>query len=280
MPYGKIIREYANTGTPEKYLTTHHERDQETQLDYRGARYYDSDIGRFLSLDPWQKKYPSWSPYCYAFNNPIMFVDPTGKGPEVAGPGGRLAKLAKKKNNEEFKKDTGRNYSENKIKRLENKIERLSHSTNHQFKENRGGTSKNANFGRGGGNSTDGNGTSKETIPDALVPTPNPGIIGPLGTSSTSISPSTLSNPIVQDKFKLFSQYVSENPTATVSVFAGQPQPAPAPDVSMSNATTIQSSLISAGVPAANIVIIPGTTAPIPPQVGVNVQATTFWVTP
>jgi hypothetical protein len=38
-PYGSILREFVNSNGPEKYLTTHHERDVETGLDYRGARY-------------------------------------------------------------------------------------------------------------------------------------------------------------------------------------------------------------------------------------------------
>ncbi len=80
-PYGKILREYVNVDK-ERYLTTQHERDQETGLDYRGARYYDSDIARFLSLDPKARKYVSWSPYNYVVGNPISFVDPSGMGPE------------------------------------------------------------------------------------------------------------------------------------------------------------------------------------------------------
>jgi RHS repeat-associated protein len=79
--YGKILREFSE-GAVEKYLTTFHERDEETGLDYRGARYYDSDIARFLSTDPWQAKYPSWSTYNYVMGNPIVFIDPTGKGPQ------------------------------------------------------------------------------------------------------------------------------------------------------------------------------------------------------
>jgi hypothetical protein len=35
-PYGKVLREYVN-GQAERYLTTQHERDQETGLDYRGS---------------------------------------------------------------------------------------------------------------------------------------------------------------------------------------------------------------------------------------------------
>ncbi|MBL7955938.1 MAG: hypothetical protein JNJ91_12935 [Flavobacteriales bacterium] len=77
-PYGSILREFVN-GQQEKYLTTHHERDVETGLDYRGARYYDSDVARFLSLDPAQAEYPSMSPYLYVGGDPISFVDPTGK---------------------------------------------------------------------------------------------------------------------------------------------------------------------------------------------------------
>ncbi len=61
-PYGKVLREFYN-GQQERYLTTQHERDEATGLDYRGARYYDSDIARFLSLDPLAKKFPSWSAY-------------------------------------------------------------------------------------------------------------------------------------------------------------------------------------------------------------------------
>ena len=76
-PYGKVLREFIKT--PEKYVTTHHQRDKETGLDYRGARFYDSDVARFLSLDPAAAEYPSLSDYCYVGNNPIAFIDPDGK---------------------------------------------------------------------------------------------------------------------------------------------------------------------------------------------------------
>ena len=80
-PYGKILREYVPT-VREKYLTTQHERDNETGLDYRGARFYDSDVARFLSLDPLAAEYPSLSDYTYVADNPIMFIDPTGMAVE------------------------------------------------------------------------------------------------------------------------------------------------------------------------------------------------------
>lgn len=80
-PYGKMLREY-DMGDGDRYLTTNHERDKETGLDYRGARYYDSDVARFLSTDPWANQYPSWSTFNYVMGNPIMLTDPTGKGVE------------------------------------------------------------------------------------------------------------------------------------------------------------------------------------------------------
>jgi RHS repeat-associated protein len=76
-PYGKILRQFIKT--PEKYVTTGHERDAETGLDYRGARFYDGDVGRFLSLDPLAAEYPSLSDYCYVAGNPMMFVDTDGQ---------------------------------------------------------------------------------------------------------------------------------------------------------------------------------------------------------
>ena len=77
-PYGKELRAYHN-GAQEKFLTTHHERDTETGLDYRGARFYDSDVARFLSLDPHAMDYPWLSDYVYVGNNPIIFIDEDGK---------------------------------------------------------------------------------------------------------------------------------------------------------------------------------------------------------
>lgn len=43
------------------------------------ARIYDSRIGRWLSLDPLASKYPGLSPYNFAVNSPILFIDPNGK---------------------------------------------------------------------------------------------------------------------------------------------------------------------------------------------------------
>ena len=54
------------------------EKDSETGYHYFGARYYNSDLSLWLSVDPMSDKYPSLSPYNYCAWNPMKIVDPDG----------------------------------------------------------------------------------------------------------------------------------------------------------------------------------------------------------
>jgi RHS repeat-associated protein len=47
------------------------------------ARIYDGRLGRWLSVDPAFSKSPSFSPYSYCFNNPIIYTDPDGEYPLI-----------------------------------------------------------------------------------------------------------------------------------------------------------------------------------------------------
>jgi len=87
-PYGELISCGASVTT---HKFTGKERDTESNLDNFGARYDSSAMGRFMSPDPLQISKQKlidpqqWNMYSYTRNNPLRFIDPTGKAIELAG---------------------------------------------------------------------------------------------------------------------------------------------------------------------------------------------------
>jgi RHS repeat-associated protein len=85
LPYGEDWVDERNTTWNSRYTFTGKEKDAETGYGYFGARYYDSGLSIWLSVDPMSDKYPSMSPYNYCANNPVILVDPDGRWIKGAG---------------------------------------------------------------------------------------------------------------------------------------------------------------------------------------------------
>jgi RHS repeat-associated protein len=79
LPFGEDYIYQRSSSWDVPYTFSGKEKDAETGYSYFGARYYDSDLSVWLSVDPLADKYPSMSPFMYVAGNPVMLVDPDGR---------------------------------------------------------------------------------------------------------------------------------------------------------------------------------------------------------
>ena len=78
LPFGEDWVDQRNASWSAPYTFSGKEKDVETGYSYFGARYYDSGLSIWLSVDPMSDNTPFATPYAYCANNPVRFVDPTG----------------------------------------------------------------------------------------------------------------------------------------------------------------------------------------------------------
>jgi RHS repeat-associated protein len=82
-PFGKFSRneKYGNTEDVARFYFTGQRYDEDTELYYYNARYYDPGLGRFISADTIVQapdNPQTLNRYAYAGNNPVNNVDPSG----------------------------------------------------------------------------------------------------------------------------------------------------------------------------------------------------------
>ena len=78
-PWGKVS--YQDGNCDPKHRFTGKELDEESGLYYYGARYYDPNLMRFVSPDPFVQEPgnpQNFNRYSYTLNNPQKYVDPSG----------------------------------------------------------------------------------------------------------------------------------------------------------------------------------------------------------
>jgi RHS repeat-associated protein len=77
------------SGSGNNYKFTGRERDSETTLDHTHFRKYSSNLGRWMSPDPWNgscraEDPQTWNRYAYVIGDPVSKIDPTGAAPSLS----------------------------------------------------------------------------------------------------------------------------------------------------------------------------------------------------
>ena len=84
-PFGVELDGRTQSNSGYRYSFQGQEKENEVKGDGKtfdfGARFYDSRVGRFLTVDPKAREFPWQTTYNYAANSPLILVDENGEGP-------------------------------------------------------------------------------------------------------------------------------------------------------------------------------------------------------
>lgn len=110
LPFGEdwVDMKYNTSQFDTPYKFNGKEKDPETGLHYYGARYLNTDLSIWLSVDPMSDKYPHLTSYNYCANNPVMLVDPDGRDVEPTTP--EAAEQIKKYTSEQINGKKNKDY--------------------------------------------------------------------------------------------------------------------------------------------------------------------------
>ncbi|MDD5452108.1 MAG: RHS repeat-associated core domain-containing protein [Desulfovibrionales bacterium] len=77
-PFGKVLNQQEAISQPFKFVGQYGVMTEPNGFYYMRARYYDPNVGRFISEDPIGFEGGDVNLYAYVGNNPIMLIDPLG----------------------------------------------------------------------------------------------------------------------------------------------------------------------------------------------------------
>jgi RHS repeat-associated protein len=85
LPFGEDLTKVETVSNPFEYVGQFGVMDEGNGLDFMRARYYDSNLGRFIAVDPLGINGGTVNLYSYARNTPQNVIDPQGTNPLVFG---------------------------------------------------------------------------------------------------------------------------------------------------------------------------------------------------